>query len=168
MSIRHVHVELAIEIAAGAPEIWDLITGDISAWWGHPYLLIDGTPTLRVEPRLGGAVAERLGDREATWGTVIDVEPGARIAWYGPMGMGGAVIGTVTVALTPVEGDAPRTLVDLRHEAVGAMPPGSQASYDHGWDDLLHRLRALAERGEAFGTAGANRAPPDFTREQPW
>lgn len=167
MSIHHVHVVSSIDIAAGPQQVWSLLTGDISAWWGQPYLLIDGTPTLHVEPHLGGSIKERLGAREASWGTVCDIEPGARIAWYGPMGMGDAVAGTVTITLTPADGGA-RTTVELRHEAIGAFGEATQASYDYGWDDLLHRLRALAERDEAFGTAGANQAPPEFARERPW
>lgn len=157
MQINHLHVKLSVDIAADAGACFEALTGDISAWWGSPYLLLERPETrITLEPRLGGLVREHADGAEASWGTVTELEPGRTIAWTGRMGLGDAVVGTVRLTLT---GDDGGTRIDLEHESIGAFGPGAQASYEHGWDDLLHRLKAFVERGEAYGVSGKN-APP--------
>jgi DNA-binding transcriptional ArsR family regulator/uncharacterized protein YndB with AHSA1/START domain len=158
MDIRRLHVVQQIDIAAEAPRCFESLTGDISPWWGSPYLLIDRPETrITVEPRLGGLVSERADDEEAAWGTVSELAPDRRIAWTGRIGLGYAVTGTVRFTLTEQAGG---TRIDLEHESIGAFGPGSQLSYDNGWYDLLHRLKVLLEDGESYGIAGENTQPP--------
>lgn len=161
MDIRHIDVTLQIDISATPEEVWNTLTTDASAWWGAPYTLIDGAPEITMEAALGGLVRERLGTREALWGHISEIEPHRRLAWTGRMGMGDAATGTVTVSLAPSEDG---TTVRLQHEAIGAVGEATQAAYDEGWDDLLHRLRAHVERGEAYGTSGRNAPMPAAER----
>ncbi len=154
MEIRHLHVKQHIDIAADAINCYEALTGDISAWWGSPYLLIERPETrITLEPRLGGLVREHADGDEASWGTVTEIAPGRMIAWTGRMGLGDAVVGTVRLTLTETDGG---TRVDLEHESIGAFGPGAQASYEHGWADLLRRVRAFIEHGESYGVSGRN------------
>ncbi len=158
MDIQRLHVTQQIDIAADAHRCFAALTGDLSPWWGSPYLLLDRRETrISAEPRLGALVSERAGDHEAAWGTVSELAPDRLIAWTGRIGLGDAVTGTVRFTLTEQEG---RTRIDLEHESIGAFTAESQGSYDHGWRDLLHRLQALIEDGDSYGIAGKNTPPP--------
>lgn len=158
MDINRVLVKQRIDIAADADRCFAALTGDISEWWGAPYLMLDDAETrITVEPRLGGLVSERATDSEASWGSVSELAQGRMIAWTGRIGMGDAVVGTVRFTLTEHDG---RTRVDLEHESIGAFSAGTQDGYDAGWRDLLRRLQALVEDDEAYGIAGKNTRPP--------
>ncbi|WP_165491807.1 ArsR family transcriptional regulator [Egibacter rhizosphaerae] len=158
MDLRRLHVAQQIDIAAEAPRCFEALTGDISPWWGSPCLLIDRAETrITAEPRVGGLVSEHADDEEAAWGTVSELAADRSIAWTGRIGLGDAVTGTVRFTLTERAGG---TRIDLEHESIGAFGPGSQHSYDDGWRDLLHRLKALLEDGESYGVTGTNAQPP--------
>ena len=158
MDIRRLHVRQQIDITADAHRCFEALTGDISPWWGSPYLLLDRPKTrISAEPRLGGLVSEHAEGEEAAWGTVSELATDRLVAWTGRIGLGDAVTGTVRFTLTEQDGG---TRVDLEHESIGAFGAGSESSYDHGWRDLLHRLKALIEDGQSYGISGANTAPP--------
>ena len=160
MDIRRLHVAQQIDIAADARRCFAALIGDISAWWGSPYLLLDRPETrIRAEARLGGLVSEHAEGEEAAWGTVSELAPDRLIAWTGRIGLGDAVTGTVRFTLTERAG---QTRIDLEHESIGAFTPESQGSYDHGWHDLLHRLKTLIEDGAPYGIAGKNTPPPSI------
>lgn len=159
MTVRHVEVHAHVDIAAPRVAVWDAITGDVSPWWGAPYLLLPHARSIHVEPRLGGSVREEAAEAAALWGLVTLVDPPRTIAWQGPMGMGPTATGRVTIGLEDSPGHG--TVVMLEHEAMGVLGDDTQASYDHGWTDLLQRLRILLETGEAYGVGGLNRAAPD-------
>lgn len=96
MDIRRLHVTQQIDIDAEPRRCFDALTGDISPWWGSPYLLIDRPETrISADPRLGGLVCERADSDETAWGTVSELSPDRLVAWTGRIGLGGAVTGTV-------------------------------------------------------------------------
>lgn len=151
-------VRQRIEIAAAPATVWGALIGDVSAWWGSPYLLMERPGTrIVVEPVLGVPVVETCGTEQRSWGTVSAVKPGEILAWTGAMGMGALAWGSVEFTLTPAgEG----TVVELAHDAFGALGDGGESSYTHGWDDLLHRLRAHVDHDADHGVAGLNRPVP--------
>lgn len=162
MDIRRLHVKQQIDIAADAHRCFEALTGDISPWWGSPYLLLDRPETrISAEPRLGGLVSEHADGEGASWGTVSELATDRLVAWTGRIGLGDAVTGTVRLTLTEQAGG---TRIDLEHESIGAFTSQSQGSYDHGWRDLLHRLKSLIEDGESYGVSGRNTPTPSVQR----
>ena len=149
---RTFSVRQRIEIAAAPTVVWKALIGDVSAWWGSPYLLMerDGTRIV-VDPVLGAPVVETCGTEQRSWGTISAVKPGEILAWTGAMGMGALAWGAVEFTLT---GAGEGTLVALAHDAFGGFGEGGEASYTHGWNDLLHRLRAHVDDGVDHGVAG--------------
>ncbi|GAA5104493.1 ArsR/SmtB family transcription factor [Haloechinothrix salitolerans] len=160
VDIQRLHVNQRIDIDAEPRRCFDALTGDISPWWGSPYLMIDRPDTrITAEASLGGLVCERAEDEQSVWGTISELAPNRCVAWTGRIGLGGAVTGTVRFTLTEQAG---RTRIDLEHESIGAFDPESQHSYNSGWRDLLHRMKALVEDGESYGIAGKNTQPPSL------
>jgi uncharacterized protein YndB with AHSA1/START domain len=152
----HVHVQISIDIAAHPDAVWNALVDEPSAWWGAPYLLLDGASTIDLPLRAGEAVVEHLGDASALWGVVTTCDPARAYAWRGQMGMGPSADGEVRFSL---ELAASGTRVTLVHDAVVLWGSGAEAlraSYEAGWLDLLERLRALVETGARHGSAGSN------------
>jgi uncharacterized protein YndB with AHSA1/START domain len=161
--VQEIRITQAVDIAAHADAVWHALVDEPSAWWGAPYLLLEGvlpgrSSVIELPVRAGEAVLEHAGDASALWGVVTECVPGASYAWRGQAGMGANVEGQVRFALEP----RPRgTRVSLVHEAVllwgdGGGADAVQRSYDEGWADLLARLRALVETGARYGSAGRN------------
>ncbi|WP_306232002.1 SRPBCC family protein [Agrococcus beijingensis] len=159
--MQQIRIEQAVDIAAHADVVWHALVDEPSAWWGKPYLLLEGMLpgmpcVIELPLRAGEAVLEHAGDASALWGVVTECVPGASYAWRGQMGMGDNVEGHVRLVLEP----RPRgTRVSLVHEAAllwgdGGGADGVQRSYDEGWADLLARLKALVETGARHGSAG--------------
>ena len=161
MDIRSLRVTQQIDIEATAERCYAALTGDLSSWWGSPYLLLD-TPETRFSGagEVGGLVVERSGGHEVAWGFVSELAPNEVVAWTGRIALGNAATGTVRYTLTE-HGNV--TSIALEHESIGAFDPDSERSYATGWHDLLHRLKALVEDGTAYGVAGENRTPPTLT-----
>lgn len=155
--IRHLHVSQQIKIDAPASTCFAALTGDLSEWWGAPYLLLD-TPQTRIigGDHLGAIVREISPDREVAWGFVSEIAQDAVVGWTGRIALGSAASGTVRYKLTA---DDDGTIVDLDHESIGVFPAESLDSYATGWHDLLHRLKSLLEDGTRYGLAGKN-CPP--------
>lgn len=152
---RQFSVRQRIQITAAPATVWNALVGDVSSWWGSPYLLMERPGTrIVVEPVLGAAVIETCGTEQRSWGTVSAVKPGEILAWTGAMGMGALAWGTVEFTLTAADDG---TVMELVHDAFGGFGDGAEVSYDEGWDDLLHRLRAHVDHGADHGVAGLNR-----------
>lgn len=123
---------------------FELFTGGIDRWWPkHSHSLtasreIDGEASVRVEPRIGGRVLERLPDgSEAPWATVTAWQPGTRLrlSWY--VGRDEEEATTIDVTFTQTEAG---TRVDLTHggfHVFGAKAPEMCAGYTNGWDTVL-------------------------------
>lgn len=157
---NHFCVHQQIDVAAPRDRAYNAVTGDVTAWWGSPYLLIERAGTrIEVAPTLGAQVVESNGDERRTWGTVTAVEPGRTIGWTGSMGMGALAHGTIELRLD--DNDDGTTRITLTHEAFGVIDNATTASYDYGWADLLHRIRLHLD-GEDFGVSGHNRTPDGF------
>lgn len=154
------HLTQAIDVAAEPARVWEALVARPSAWWGAPYLLLEGKGEITMPLAAGEPVVERIGEATALWGHVTLCEPGRAYAWQGQMGMGASVLGEVRYALEPTEAG---TRVTVEHDAVplwGGLGD-ARSSYDYGWADLNARLRALVETGAEHGTSGTN-AEPEF------
>jgi uncharacterized protein YndB with AHSA1/START domain len=145
-----IRIEQQVTIDAPPARVFEALTKQISAWWGHPYLVGEGARDLIVEPKVGGRVYEDWGNRAgALWGTVTGLRKPEHLEWTGRLGMSGAVLGVVAYNLEP---KGKGTLLKLSHRAAGEVTPDTERNYGGGWQDLLGtRLRAFVERGERQG-----------------
>ncbi len=160
MADTEFHLRQSTEVAAHPDRVWDALVDDTAAWWGAPYLLLDGPSAVRMPLRAGEPVVEQLGDATALWGTVTICAPGRVYAWDGQMGMGAGWEGEVRFDLEPTPAGARITVrQDAARRWGGDDVAGMRASYDAGWADLLERLRLLVETGARHGSAGLNTAP---------
>jgi DNA-binding transcriptional ArsR family regulator/uncharacterized protein YndB with AHSA1/START domain len=150
-SLGHLVVEQDILIEAPRAKVFDALTGDLSAWWGRPYIQdVSRAQSVVLEPHLGGRFLEKWSDEEgAIWCTVTNLKKNERLILQGSMAMSGAVFGVIRFDLE----DAPAgTRLKLSHRAMGEVNPDLQQGYHGGWEDLLQRrLRAWVERGERMG-----------------
>jgi uncharacterized protein YndB with AHSA1/START domain len=176
MTLRTMHVTQSVEIAAPREKVWHKFQGKPTSWWGHPYLILDyGNTRIELPDGLGRTVTEHAGPHKASWGTVSQIYPGHVYAWTGAMGVGSASWGEVIFTFEDVdasrdslldsytadEGDKTGTRVTVTHEHLGDISDDTIRTYDHGWADLIARLKTFVEDNVWLGSTGRNR-PADF------
>jgi len=150
-SVTSLVIEQDIVIAAPRAKVFAALTGELSAWWGRPYIQdSDHVSNVVLEPRLGGRFLERWGEDEgAIWCVVTSIKKNDHILLQGSMAMPGAVYGVIRMDLEDTKGG---TRLKLSHRAIGEVSEELQHSYVGGWKDLLDvRLRAWVERGVKLG-----------------
>lgn len=151
-------IELEVRIAAPPDNVFEALAGDVSDWWGRPYVHSDGAKAIRVEPWVGGRCWEDQGNNEgALYATVVSVARPTELKMAGPFGMGGFCHSVVTYTLEP---KGKGTLLKVSHVAAGEIDEEAREQYSTGWEDLIKgRLVALLERGEVLGLG---HEPPPF------
>jgi uncharacterized protein YndB with AHSA1/START domain len=151
-------VELEVRVAAPPEKVFDALTGDVSAWWGRPYVHSERARAVIVEPKPGGRCWEDWGEGEgALYATVIRVERPKTLAMAGPFGMSGLCHNVVAYSL---EADGKGTLLKVSHSGAGEIDEETRRDYTMGWEDLLRkRFPAFVERGEKLGLG---HEPPPF------
>lgn len=143
-------IELEVHVNAAPERVFDALTGDVSAWWGRPYVHSERARAVHVEPKVGGRCWEDWGGGEgALYATVTKVERPRLLRLDGPFGMSGLCHSVVTYSL---EAAAAGTLVKVSHSAAGEIDEEARRDYTMGWEDLLRtRFPAFVERGEKLG-----------------
>jgi DNA-binding transcriptional ArsR family regulator/uncharacterized protein YndB with AHSA1/START domain len=144
-------IEQEIGLAAPPARVFEALLGDISPWWGRPYVQNhERVQSITIEPRLGGRFLEQWSDGEgAIWATVTTLRRNERLILTGSMAMGGAVHGTMRFDLLARE-DA--TILEFSHHAMGEVTEEMRQSYGVGWKDLLgHRLKTWVEQDQRLG-----------------
>lgn len=158
----YMEIEHQLRLGASPAHVFGALCGDLSAWWGAPYLQDAASLRVVLEPRPGGRLYEVWSDEPgqcaeegALWGVVTQIADAELIVLEGGIGMPWPVLGHVTFELKPVGGErtsAPQSDLRLNHRAWGKVSEAMRESYDWGWKDLLsRRLRSWVERGERMG-----------------
>jgi hypothetical protein len=108
----HVH---QLDLSCSSARAFEVFTGEMGSWWDPRYSPDpDAYSGMLLEPRVGGTVALRVGERTYPWGSVTAWEPGIRYAQ------------TCRLAMDPAH---PSTL-DV-HVAL-ARGAGCQVRFEHG------------------------------------
>lgn len=144
-------IEQEIKLNASTRKVFAALTGDLSSWWGAPYLQdAKNAKSVHLEPKLGGRFLEKWSEDEgAIWAVVTNLKKNERIILHGSMAMPGAVYGTIRFDLEDEKGT---TRLKLSHHAVGEVNEDLQEGYRGGWEDLLGlRLKSFVETGEKMG-----------------
>lgn len=97
-----------------------------------------------IEPRPGGRWFRDLGgDDGHFWGLVQAIKRPTLLEITGPLFMSVPVMSNVQYRLTEVDGG---TLIAFRHTALGLVPDEYREGLSRGWQPLLARVKARAEK----------------------
>ena len=156
--ISSLKITKKIVIDASAERVFEVLTNEISLWWGEPYLRNFKSQTLILEPKLGGKFYESWAEGGMILGEVIELSVPHRIVIRGSMGIEGLIIGVVSINL---ESASQTTILNLEHSIMGELPPHLKTGFDEGWDNLIGvRLKAWVEEKKSYGLG---KVPPPGT-----
>jgi DNA-binding transcriptional ArsR family regulator/uncharacterized protein YndB with AHSA1/START domain len=142
-------IDIAFDVHIGGSNaaVFDALTRDPGAWWGHPMVRPAATG-LALEPRLGGAYLELWTDGGAILAVVTQWETDRHLELTGPFHLGLGV-GVATFDVAP---DADGSLLQFSFRAFGPVDADVAGRFAEGWHELLtHRLKALVEQGIRLG-----------------
>ena len=140
-----VELEFVRTYAAPRQLVWDAWTDpdQIAQWWGPPGVT---TPreSIRLDLRVGGLirlemVEDATGRRYPQSGTILEVDPPARLVWADDGFPDGTARSTATVTLTAVD----RATTTLRLHVVADFTETVRAGAKAGWTGQLERLAEL-------------------------
>lgn len=144
---KAIDIALDIRIEGSPSRVFEAITSDPGAWWGHPYLRPEAT-ALAMEPVLAGKFIEQWSGGSALIATVTAVEPDRLLQLTGSFHLGVAVA-IAEFVLTP---DGNATELRFSFGAIGAIDEEVASGFNLGWRDLLtERLKQFVEQGIRLG-----------------
>lgn len=147
--ISSIKISKSVEIEATRERVFDVLTKEVSMWWGEPYLRNFKSETLILESKLGGRFYESWPTGGMILAEVIEICPPERIVLRGSMGIEGLILGVVSIKL---ENFNQGTLLNLEHNIMGDLPSHIKPGFDQGWNNLLGiRLKAWVEDGKSYG-----------------
>jgi hypothetical protein len=99
---------------------------------------------MKIEPWPGGRWYRDLGDGNGHfWGVVQAIKRPTLLEITGPLFMSYPAVSNVQYRLSEVDGG---TLIKFRHTAFGLIQDEHRAGVTKGWDSILTRIRARAEK----------------------
>ena len=139
----------SFEVTLPAPpnDIYDALTGDVTAWWDHSFA--EKPFRLFIEARPGGGFYEIFGPGGdgARHATVIYAERGKKLVFDGPLGLSGRAISFVTTYdLAPSGETATRLTVSIHGS--GEMDDKVPGVVESVWRHfILERFKPHIESG---------------------
>lgn len=134
-------VEKTFTLPAPREEVWEGLTGDVSAWWDHTF---SGDPyRLYIEAWPGGGFYEIFDDSGdgVRHAEVLAAKRGETLTLRGPLGFSGHAIDIVYSFTLEDAGDR-TTRLNLVVRASGEVEEGWAAALDRVWDHFIDvRLR---------------------------
>ena len=144
---RAIDIALDVRIEAAPRRVFEAITSEPGAWWGHLYLRPEAR-SLAMTSELGGQFVERWAGGSALIATVTGLERDRLLQLSGPFHLGIAL----AVAEFVLTGAGEATNLRFSFGAVGAIDEETAAGFNEGWRDLLtERLRKFVEDGTRLG-----------------
>jgi uncharacterized protein YndB with AHSA1/START domain len=99
---------------------------------------------MKIEPWPGGRWYRDLGDGNGHfWGVVQAIKRPTLLEITGPLFMSYPAVSNVQYRLREVDGG---TLIKFRHTALGLIQDEHRAGVTKGWDSILTRIRARAQK----------------------
>jgi uncharacterized protein YndB with AHSA1/START domain len=137
-----VELEFVRTYAAPRQLVWDAWTDpdQIALWWG-PRGISTPRESIKIDLRPGGRMSlemvdDATGERYPNTGTILDVDPPARLVWSDDGFSNGSGKNTATVTFT--EDDAATTT--LRIHIVADFTDDVRAGAEQGWGSQLDKL----------------------------
>ncbi len=139
-------LQMEIEIAAPAEQVWTALTKNIGEWWPAEFFTGGeaGTREFSLEAIPGGRMMETWGDGGFLWGTVISVVPNSLLhvvgstfpAWGGP---------TDWYGTWELSSRGKNTLLKFSEYSVGRVSDSGTQEKDKGWSFLWSSMKANIE-----------------------
>ncbi len=133
-------------VLPGTPEeSFDVMTGEISAWWDHSFS--EKPHSLRIEPWPGGKFIEEFDDKGngALHATVIYAQRGKMLRYDGPLGLSGHAINSVVTYEYTAQGDS--TEVKVTAQLSGQIDAEWAGKVDGVWHHfLVEALKPYVEK----------------------
>jgi DNA-binding transcriptional ArsR family regulator/uncharacterized protein YndB with AHSA1/START domain len=137
-------VEMEIEIAAPAADVWKALVRDTSFWWPKDFYT-GPAKGFHIEPRLGGKVFEDWGKGNGVvWYTVFGINPGVSLDLQGCMAIpyGPAL----TLLHLELAAAGPRTTLSVSDSTIGAAGNEGAEEKTKGWQQVFGAgLKAYVE-----------------------
>lgn len=140
-------IRQVIELAAAPQQVFDALTIGIDRWWGERFRQTGSGSRLSLQPELGADMIETDDHgHSAIWARVEEIIRPGKLYLSGRFAMDGAVAGRIHYDIA--DSDDGGSILTLRHQAVGAIDPGTVDRFDNGWRVLLDQmLRTHLEGG---------------------
>jgi uncharacterized protein YndB with AHSA1/START domain len=131
------HYEFSLEIEAPPQRVWRALADQIGSWWLPHFHMLGEDSIVEFEPKAGGRLFERQGDRELLWYTVISIDAGKSIdlAGYCSAKFGGPATTMLAIELSEVSGSA--TKLTVADSLYGRVTEGFVQSLNSGWQELF-------------------------------
>jgi DNA-binding transcriptional ArsR family regulator len=144
-----IDIAFDLRIEGSNAAVFNALTKDPGAWWGHPMLRPEATG-LALEPRLGGLFVERWSHGGAVLAAVTQWATDRHLELTGPFHLGLGV-GAASFGLAS---DGAGTLLQFSFRAFGPIDPDRAQMFSEGWRELVtRRLKALVEQGTRLGVS---------------
>lgn len=144
-----VDIAFDVRIEGSNAAVFNALTRDPGAWWGHPMLRPEATG-LTLEARLGGLFVERWRQGGAVLAAVTQWSTDRHLELTGPFHLGlGVGVSSFGLATEGVG-----TLLQFSFRAFGPIDPDRARIFSEGWRELVtRRLKALVEQGTRLGVS---------------
>jgi uncharacterized protein YndB with AHSA1/START domain len=143
---RTVQYEFAISIASTKEHVWRVLTEQVASWWLPDFHMLGTDSIVSLEPRAGGRLFEKIGDKELLWYSVFSIMPEASLDLIGycSADYGGPSTSLLTLKLA---GDGKSTTLHVRDSLFGHVPDSHALSLQSGWKQLFTLgLKAYCEQ----------------------
>jgi hypothetical protein len=144
--IKGFRINHEIRLPGNPSQVYDAITGDISAWWDHSFS--ENPAKFYIEPKPGGGFYEIFDDHGdgVKHATVIAAQRGKLLRFEGPLGLSGRAIHLVhTYDFTPIGSDS--TQLKLIVNAIGEIDDTLPDLVDKVWYHFLfERFKPYMEK----------------------
>ena len=139
-----INADLTVEVNASS----DKVFASLLHMLGPGFATHDGASlNMKLEAFPGGRWFRDLGNDEGhLWGHVQVLKKGKPLEICGPLFMSYPVASHLQFRVTPAEGDAKKSTLSLRHQAIGAIPEEHRMGVVEGWKHTLQGVIEHAER----------------------
>lgn len=134
--VRCAEYSIDMEIHANSNRIWRALFAEINHWWLPDFHMLGTESVVSFEPRAGGLLLEKNGDRELAWYTVVAIDPQQSVtaAGYCTGEYGGPSTSLLTIRLKP---NGEQTLLTIKDELIGKGDVSQANSLLDGWTQLF-------------------------------
>jgi uncharacterized protein YndB with AHSA1/START domain len=147
-----VELEFVRTCAAPRQVVWDAWTDpdQMAQWWG-PRGITTPRESIEVDLRPGGRVAfdmvdDATGTRYRNSGTILEVDPPARLVWSDDGFADGSGKGTATVTFTEVDASTTTLTLHLIADFSETVRAGAEQGWGTQLDKLVEYLAAVRAR----------------------
>lgn len=148
-------IEKDLTVPTTPERAFRLFWQEMGQWWPlatHSISGMNGTPAagVKVEPRLGGTIAEIAPDGSlCPWGIITEWQEGAALAFTWQLNRPASEATQVRITFSTSDAGTRVRLVHSGWEARGASAAEDRANYDKGWNGVFLTAFAAAARAVA-------------------